>query len=205
VRTSANVNAGAKTKLSAIFHGIWLLVFVLIAPHLMNRIPLSALAAILIFVGYKLAKPAMFLEQKQKGNNAFYPFLITFLAILLTDLLIGISIGLLLGFYFVIRSNFHKSFNVVRDNNNVLIRFHHQSSFLNKSVLKKKLSGINQGDSVLLDFTNCTFMDTDIVEILNDFLIHSSLNDIQLEMQFSSDSQEISILKNLNIPSKNGR
>lgn len=205
VRTSANVNAGSKTKMSAIFHGIWLLAFVLFAPQLINKIPLAALAAVLIFVGYKLAKPALFIEQKQKGSNAFYPFLITFIAILLTDLLIGISIGLLLGFYFVIKSNFHKSFNIVRENENVLIRFHHQASFLNKSVLKKKLNSILSGDSVILDFTNCTFMDSDIIEILNDFLIHASLSDIQIEMQFVSDSQEMSILKNLNIPATNGR
>lgn len=201
VRTSANVNAGSKTKMSAIFHGIWLLAFVLFAPQLINKIPLSALAAVLIFVGYKLAKPSLFKEQKQKGNNAFYPFIITLLAILLTDLLIGITIGLLLGFYFVIKSNFHKSFNIVREDKNVLIRFHHQASFLNKSVLKKKLNSINAGESVLLDFTNCSFMDSDIIDILNDFLIHSTLNDIHIEMQFVSDTQERTILNNLNIPS----
>lgn len=205
VRTSANVNAGSKTKMSAIFHGIWLLAFVLFAPHLINKIPLAALAAVLIFVGYKLAKPALFIEQKKKGNNAFYPFLITFVAILLTDLLIGISIGLLLGFFFIIKSNFHKSFSIVRENSDVLIRFHHQASFLNKSVLKKKLNSINHGDSVLLDFTNCSFMDSDIIDILNDFLIHASMSDINIEMQFVSDSQKALILKNLNIPATNGR
>lgn len=205
VRTSANVNAGSKTKMSAIFHGIWLLAFVLFAPQLINKIPLASLAAVLIFVGYKLAKPALFIEQKKKGNNAFYPFLITFVAILLTDLLIGISIGLLLGFFFVIKSNFHKAFSMVREENNVLIRFHHKASFLNKSVLKKKLNDILPGDSVLLDFTNCSFMDSDIVDILNDFLIHASNSDINIEMQFVSDTQESSIMKNLTIPKENGR
>jgi MFS superfamily sulfate permease-like transporter len=197
VRTSANVNAGSKTKMSTIFHGFWLLAFVLFAPQLINEIPLSALAAVLIFVGYKLAKPSLFIEQKKKGNIAFYPFVITILAILLTDLLIGISIGMLLGFYFVIKSNFHKSFSIVREENNVLIRFHHQATFLNKSVLKNKLITIQHGDSVLLDFTNCTFMDVDIVDILNDFLIHSRMNQIKVEMQFVSETQELTILKNL--------
>jgi MFS superfamily sulfate permease-like transporter len=205
VRTSANVNAGSKTKMSTILHGVWLLAFVLFAPQLINKIPLSALAAVLIFVGYKLAKPALFIEQKKKGNNAFYPFLITFVSILLTDLLIGITIGLLLGFYFIIKSNFHKSFSIVREDNNVLVRFHHQASFLNKSVLKKQLNSINHGDSVLLDFTNCSFMDSDIVDILNDFLIHASISDINIEMQFVSDTQESSIMKNLTIPKENGR
>lgn len=199
VRTSANVNAGSKTKMSAIFHGFWLLAFILFAPDLINKIPLSALAAVLIFVGYKLAKPSLFIEQKKKGSIAFYPFVITIVAILLTDLLIGITIGMLLGFYFVIKSNFHKSFSIVREENNVLVRFHHQATFLNKSVLKKKLISIEKGDSVLLDFTNCTFMDSDIIDILNDFLIHSSMNEIKVEMQFVSETQELKILKNLNI------
>ena len=199
VRTSANVNAGSKTKMSAILHGVWLLAFVLFAPQLINKIPLSALAAVLIFVGYKLAKPSLFKEQKQKGNNAFYPFIITILAILLTDLLIGITIGLLLGFYFVIKSNFHKSFSIVREENNVLVRFHHQATFLNKSVLKNKLNSIQIGDAVLLDFTNCSFIDSDIIDILNDFLIHSSMNHIKVEMQFVSVTQELSITKNLKI------
>jgi anti-anti-sigma regulatory factor len=94
---------------------------------------------------------------------------------------------------------------MVREENNVLIRFHHKASFLNKSVLKKKLNGILPSDSVLLDFTNCSFMDSDIVDILNDFLIHASISDINIEMQFVSESQEISIMKNLTIPAENGR
>jgi MFS superfamily sulfate permease-like transporter len=200
VRTSANVNAGSKTKLSAILHGFWLLIFVLFAPQLINKIPLSALAAVLIFVGYKLAKPSLFIEQKKKGNIAFYPFVITIVAILLTDLLIGIAIGMLLGFYFIIKSNFHESFSIVREENNVLVRFHHQATFLNKSVLRNKLNLIQQGDSVLLDFANCTFMDADIIDILNDFLIHSTMNHIMVEMKFASETQELTILKNLNIP-----
>jgi len=200
VRTSANVNAGSKTKLSTILHGFWLLIFVLFAPQLINKIPLSALAAVLIFVGYKLAKPSIFIELKKKGNIAFYPFVITIVAILLTDLLIGITIGMIIGFYFVIKSNFHESFSIVRKEKNVLVRFHHQATFLNKSVLKNKLNLIQHGDSVLLDFANCTFMDADIIDILNDFLIHSTVNHIKVEMKFVSETQELTILKNLNIP-----
>lgn len=205
VRTSANINAGAKTKLSAILHGLLLLFFVLLAPKLINKIPLSALASVLIFVGYKLAKPSLFKEQFNKGKNAFYPFIVTVLAILFSDLLIGISIGLLLGFYFVIKSNFHKSFNLVRENQNTLIRFHHQASFLNKSILKKKLSTIGENESVLLDFTNCTFMDPDILEILTNFLIHAQINNIHIEMSFSSETQENNILKSIKLPENYGR
>lgn len=205
VRTSANVNAGSKTKMSSIFHGIWLLAFVLLAPTLINKIPLSALAAVLIFVGYKLAKPSLFKEQKAKGHNAFYPFVITLVAILFSDLLVGISIGLLVGFYFVIKSNFHKSFSVVSDGNSMLIRFHHQATFLNKSVLKSKLIKISPGDSVLLDFSNCTFIDSDIIDILNDFMVHASISNIYVEMQFAGESQEKSIMQSLIIPQKDGR
>ena len=205
VRTSANVNAGSKSKYSAIFHGFWLLLFVLFAPKLINQIPLSALAAVLIFVGYKLAKPSLFFEQKKKGNNAFYPFVITIVSILFSDLLIGISIGLMVGFFYVIKSNFHKSFSVVSESNNILIRFHHQASFLNKSILKSKLSVIKEGDSVMLDFSNCSFMDPDIVDIINDFLIHASCSNISVSLNYSSESQETQIKSQLIIPQTDGR
>ena len=195
VRTSANVSGGAKTSTSTILHGVWLLFFVLFAPQLINLIPNASLAAILIFIGYKLAKPSLFMEQWKLGKSNFYPFIITVLAILFSDLLIGIGIGLLLGFYFVIRSNYHKAFNLVRENENVLIRFHHQASFLNKSLLKQKLNTIHSGDCVLLDFVNCTYLDNDILDMIQDFLIHAELHQIAVEMNFLNSSQEKSLLK----------
>jgi MFS superfamily sulfate permease-like transporter len=195
VRTSANVNGGAKSRMSAVIHGIWLLLFVLALPVLINQIPNSALAAVLIFVGYKLAKPKLFKEQFKKGNTAFYPFVVTILAILLTDLLIGITIGMILGFYYVIKSNFHKSFSIVKDENNTMLRFHNQASFLNKSVLKEKLSQVQPNEYLLIDFSNCTFIDSDICDILSDFKVHAKNANIQLEMKFLNDKQERELFK----------
>jgi MFS superfamily sulfate permease-like transporter len=195
VRTSANVNGGAKSRMSAVIHGVWLLLFVLAFPMLINQIPNAALAAVLIFVGYKLAKPKLFKEQFKKGNTAFYPFVVTILAILLTDLLIGITIGMILGFYYVIKSNFHKSFSIVKDENNTMLRFHNQASFLNKSVLKEKLSQVQPNEYLLIDFSNCTFIDSDICDILSDFKVHAKNANIQLEMKFLNDKQERELFK----------
>ncbi len=189
VRTSANVNAGATNKYSSIFHGLWLLIFVLFAPHLINLIPLSALAAILTFVGYKLAKPSLLKEQKARGMDALIPFLGTILAILFTDLLIGIAIGLVLGYYFVLKSNFHKTFSMVSSGNNQLLRFHNQVTFMNKSVLRKELVQIPTGSSIILDFSNSTFIDNDITDILNDFVDQASNKGIQVQCKFHNEKQ----------------
>lgn len=189
VRTSANVNAGATNKYSSIFHGLWLLVFVLFAPHLINLIPLSALAAILTFVGYKLAKPSLLKEQKARGMDALIPFVGTIIAILFTDLLIGIAIGLILGYYFVLKSNFHKTFSMVSSGNNLLLRFHNQVTFMNKSVLRKELVQIPEGASLILDFSNSTFIDNDITDVLNDFIEQSSTRNITVQSKFHNDKQ----------------
>ena len=190
VRTSANVNSGSKTKLSAIFHGIWLLLFVLLAPGLMNLIPKSALAAILIFVGYKLAKPSLFKDQFQKGWNNFLPFIATVIAIVFTNLLLGVIIGLVLGYFFILRSNYHKAFSIVKYQDATMLRFHHQTTFLNKSILKKHLNNVHPGESLILDFSNCTFMDSDIAEVVNDFKTHASYSNINLEFKFQNESQK---------------
>jgi MFS superfamily sulfate permease-like transporter len=113
----------------------------------------------------------------------------------LTDLLIGITIGMILGFYYVIKSNFHKSFSIVKDDNNTMLRFHNQASFLNKSVLKEKLSQVQPNEYLLIDFSNCTFIDSDICDILSDFKVHAKNANIQLEMKFLNDKQERELFK----------
>ena len=137
VRGSANVEAGAKSKFSAILHGFLILLSVLFIPGLLNKIPLSALAAILIMTGYKLFKPSIFKEVYQKGWDQFVPFMITLLAILLTDLLVGIIIGTLIALFSLIKSNFKSAVMVVHDDNKYLVRFRKDISFLNKPIVKK--------------------------------------------------------------------
>jgi MFS superfamily sulfate permease-like transporter len=170
VRTSANVATGAKTKLSAIMHGVLLLVLVIGIAEILNMIPLSCLAAVLFSVGFKLAKPSIFKNEYQKGLNQFLPFLVTIIAILMTDLLVGIGIGMIFGIFFVIKTNYQKAVSVTELDGMYLVRFQKDVSFLNKAPLKKKLSEIPDGSQVVLDAKRARFIDHDIQEVLNDFM-----------------------------------
>ncbi len=185
VRSSANVNAGAKTKMSTIYHGILLLVSVAFVPAILNMIPKTALAAILIFTGYKLAKPALFIAFYKKGWDQFLPFVITIVAILSTDLLKGVIIGIGVGLFFVIRSNFRSSVVVVNDNNRYLIRLRKDVSFLNKPIIKKKLEEVPENSHVLIDAGRADFIDKDIIEVIEDFIIHAPLSNITVEVKRS--------------------
>ncbi|MBI2284374.1 MAG: SulP family inorganic anion transporter [Bacteroidetes bacterium] len=185
VRSSANVSAGARTKVSSIMHGILLLVCVMLIPTLLNKIPLSALAAVLIFTGYKLAKVSLFKEFFHKGWDQFIPFVVTILAILFTDLLIGILIGIAVGLFFMIRNNFRSSVMVVNDKNHYLIRLRKDVSFLNKPIIKKKLEDVPQNASVLIDATRADYIDKDVIEEINNFLLHAHLKNIRIDIRKS--------------------
>ncbi len=186
VRSSANVASGAKSKVSAILHGIFLLLFVILIPTLINKIPLSALAAILVFTGYKLAKIPLFQEFYRKGLDQFIPFVITIIAILMSDLLIGILVGIIVGLFFLIRSNFKSAILVVHDKNNYLIRLRKDVSFLNKPIIKKKLESVPANSSVLIDATRADFIDKDIIEEVNNFMLHAHLKNIRVEVKKST-------------------
>ncbi len=186
VRTSANVNAGAKSKQSTIMHGVFLLLSVALIPGLLNRIPLSALAGILVYTGFKLAKPSIFREHYKKGMSQFLPFVITILAILFTDLLIGIVIGCIAGLFFVVRSNFRSAVFVVNDQNNYLFRLRKDVSFLNKPIIKNKLEEVPENAYVLIDATRADFIDRDIVEVIEDFQKHAHLKNIRVELKQSN-------------------
>jgi len=190
VRTSANINAGAKTKMSTIFHGILLLLSVAFIPSLLNLIPLSALAAILIYTGFKLAKPSLFIKFYKKGWDQFLPFAITVVAILLTDLLKGIVIGCFVGLFFVIRSNFKSAVLVVNDANRYLFRLRKDVSFLNKPIVKNRLEKVPENSYVLIDATRADFIDKDIVEVIEDFLKHAPLKGITVELKKSINKEQ---------------
>lgn len=185
VRTSANVNAGAKTKMSAIFHGLLLLLCVAFIPRLLNLIPLPALAAVLIYTGYKLAKPAIFKELFQKGWDQFVPFVVTIVAILLTDLLKGICIGCLVGLFFVLRSNFRSAVFIVNDQHQYLFRLRKDVSFLNKPIVKARLEQVPAHSTVLIDTSRADFLDRDVVEVIEDFMKHAPLKNIRVELKHS--------------------
>ena len=186
VRTSANVNAGARTKMSAIIHGVLLLVSVAFIPKILNLIPLSALAAILIYTGFKLVKPSIFKEFYTKGSTQIVPFVVTILAILFTDLLVGILIGCVTGLFFVMRSNFKSAVFVVNDNNNYLFRLRKDVSFLNKPIIKRKLEEVPEDCNVLIDATRADFIDVDVIEVIDDFMKHAHLKNITVELKKSN-------------------
>jgi len=185
VRSSANVNAGAKTKMSAVYHGILLLACVALIPGLLNLIPKAALAAILIYTGYKLAKPSLFKMFYQKGWNQFLPFIITITAILLTDLLTGVLIGIAVGLFFVFRSNFRTAVIVVNDHSRYLFRLRKDVSFLNKPVIKSKLESVPENAFVFIDTSRADFIDRDVIEVIEDFMKHAHLKNISVEIKRS--------------------
>ncbi len=186
VRSSANVNSGAKTKASAVLHGVLMLACVSLIPWLFNKIPLAALAAVLIFVGYKLAKITLFKEFYAKGFDQFVPFLITILAILLTDLLEGIIIGILVGLFFMLRSNFRSALLVVKDtNSHYLVRLRKDVSFLNKPLVKQSLEQIPENAKVIIDVSPAEFIDQDIIDSINEFLAHAHLKNIRVAIEKS--------------------
>lgn len=186
VRSSANVNAGAKTRLSTMFHGLLLMMSVLFIPGLLNMIPLSALAAILIATGYKLAKPALFREFHKKGWDQLVPFVATIVAILLTDLLIGILVGMGVSLFFLLRSNFHSAVMIVHDENKYLVRLRKDVSFLNKPIIKERLEQVPENSYVLIDITRADFIDKDIIDVINEFMHHAGLKNIRVEVKKSA-------------------
>lgn len=185
VRTSANVNSGGKTKMSAIIHGLLLLGSVAFIPKILNLIPLAGLAGILIYTGYKLAKPAIFKEMKERGTDQLIPFVITILAIVFTDLLVGILIGCVVGLFFVMRSNFKSAVFIVSDENRYLFRLRKDVSFLNKPIIKQKLARVPNNSFVVIDATRADYIDKDVIEVIEDFITHAPLKNIEVELRQS--------------------
>lgn len=187
VRSSANASSGARTKLSTIAHGLLLLVSIIAIPTALNLIPLSALAAVLIFVGYKLTRPAIFSAKYKKGWPYFVPFVVTVAAILLTDLLVGVIIGVVVGSLFVLVQNFRSAILCVSDGNNYLIRFKKDLFFLHKYELKKALAQLPHDIHLLLDFTRISYIDRDNVEIINDFIVNASYRNIAVTLRHNDE------------------
>ena len=191
VRSSANINAGAKSKASAVLHGLLLMLCVFAIPNILNMIPKAALASILILTGYKLANIALFKEYYSRGKQQFIPFIITILAIIFTDLLIGILVGILVGLYFVMRSNFRSAMIMVEDGDKYLIRFSREVSFLNKAKLVDYLQKVPDNSAVLIDPLRNEFMDRDIIETVNDFIASSQARGIRVYIMRDKRQEEV--------------
>jgi carbonic anhydrase/SulP family sulfate permease len=173
VRSGANLNAGAQTKISAIFHGVLLLGCVALLPRWLNQIPLCALAAVLIVTGYKLASPKIIGQMWKEGKYQFLPFAITVIAIVFTNLLTGILIGLGVSLLFILYSNFRRPIHQVLEKHisgNVMrIELPPQVSFLNRAAMQKSLYAIPAGGSIMIDARNADYIDPDILDLLADF------------------------------------
>ena len=180
VRSSANINFGGRTRISCFLHGVLLLLVVLFLGKQLNQIPLACLAAILLQTGYKLAKPAFFRTQFAKGWNQFLPYVITIVAIVSTDLLQGIAIGMAIGLIFVLRVNFHRSISLVHHESSYLLRLNKDVSFLNKAYLRKLLDSIVPGSDVTIDGKRAAFIDQDILETLSDFVMDSKSRELRI-------------------------
>lgn len=183
VRSAANINAGGKTKVACFVHGLMLLVSVVFFAAYLNQIPLACLAAILLLTGYKLAKPKLFKEMYDKGVNQLAPFLITIIAILTTDLLIGMVIGVACGLFFVIKANYHAAITLTQDGKNYLLRLNKDVSFLNKALLRKLLNNIEQDSHLLIDGSRAFFIDQDIMETIYDYISAAKEKNIHVELE----------------------
>lgn len=173
VRTSANNAAGAKSKLSAIIHGVLLLVCVLTIPFILNKIPLATLAAVLILVGYKLAKPATFKHFWAYGKYQFLPFIATFLGVVFTDLLKGVVLGIVISVIFILRGNLKRAYsfrkNEYVDGDIIHIDLAQEVSFLNKAAIKMTLAKIPADSTVVIDAKDTVYIAHDILDLIHEF------------------------------------
>jgi MFS superfamily sulfate permease-like transporter len=187
VRSSANITFGGKTKVSAILHGFFILISAVSIPQILNMIPLATLAAILFIVGYKLAKPSTFIEVYKQGKEQFIPFMATIIAILLTDLLKGIAIGMAFAIFYILRNNFKNPYYVLKedqlDKTDHVIALSEEVSFLNKGSILQMLNHIPPKSKVLIDGTNTKFIHYDVLEIIQNFKVNALTKDIQVEVK----------------------
>lgn len=193
VRSSANANAGATHKLSAVIHGILLLVCVLAIPSLLNQIPLATLAGVLILVGYKLARPTIFQHFWQKGIYQFIPFIATMIAVILFDLLKGVGLGLVISIIFILQGNMKRAYYLSREElseaSQITLDLSEEVSFLNKAAIKKTLKNIQPNSTVIINAQRTSYIACDVLELIEDFAnIYAKENNIHVVLKgFKAD------------------
>ena len=176
VRSSANITFGGKTKLSTILHGCFLLICILTIPAILNRIPLATLACILFVVGYKLAKPSLFVAMYRMGWDQFVPFIVTVAAIVLTDLLKGIGVGMIVAVFYILRNHYRNAYSLERlsqDDGQPFFRMllAEEVSFLNKGNILRTLNELPQGSRVVIDGSFTKVIDHDVIDVIRNFTI----------------------------------
>lgn len=200
VRSSVNVNAGGRTKMSAIFHGTWLLLAILFIPLLLNKIPLACLAAILLLTGYKLARIELFKKMWVHGKDQFIPFVVTVLAVVFTDLLKGVAVGMLVGIFYILRNNLRNPYfyNIERNGDKKLIkiRLAQEVSFLNKAAIQYTLNNLPKESDVVIDGTDSMYIDKDVLEIIENFKHNAYTKATIVSLVNIKDHYEVPPLKN---------
>ncbi|MEM1121587.1 MAG: SulP family inorganic anion transporter [Bacteroidota bacterium] len=185
VRSSTNIQSGGKTKASAIIHGCFLILTAMLIPNILNMIPLASLAAILFLVGYKLAKPVLFKEMYAAGKEYFVPFMVTIIGIVLTDLLMGIGLGMVVAIFYVLYKNYQKpyQFDISKEGDRQVIRLElsEDVTFLNKANILKTLNQIPDNTKVIIDASRSIEIDKDVIEIISDFKQGAQYKDIEVE------------------------
>ncbi|MCL4158711.1 UNVERIFIED_CONTAM: hypothetical protein GTU68_007493, partial [Idotea baltica] len=179
VRTSTNVDSGGKTKLAAISHAAFLLLAVVALPSFMNKIPLASLAAVLLVIGYKLASPAKFIHMWSNSKKfQFIPFVVTIVAIVLTDLLMGVGIGLAVSIYFILRGNLKLAYFFKKDRHvegeTIQMELAQEVSFLNKAAIKQTFIHLPENSKIVIDASNTVYIDHDVLHLIKDFVYHGS-------------------------------
>lgn len=197
VRTSANINSGARTKTSAVTHGILLLVAVLTIPLILNKIPLACLAAILLMIGYKLASPKVFKHMWDNGKYQYVPFFATVVAVVFTDLLKGVGIGLVVSVFYILRANLKLAYFFKKEEHHegetITIKLAQEVSFLNKAAIKQTLNHLPGNSKLIIDASDTFYIDHDVLELIRDFLNVGSMDkDIQVVLIGFKDEYEFS-------------
>jgi len=187
VRSSANIQSGGRSKLSAIIHGFLLLISVMIIPKLLNMIPLSVLAAVLLIVGYKLAKPALFIKMYNLGWKQSIPFTVTVFGIVFIDLLYGIGLGLAVGIVVILIKSYQNSHFLHKESENVdggkiKMTLAEEVTFFNKGAILKELDSLPQDSYLELDVRKTRYLDNDIIEILDDFVFKANERNINIKL-----------------------
>ena len=187
VRSSANIQSGGRTKMSAIIHGFLLLISVVLIPTLLNKIPLSVLAAVLFIVGWKLAKPALFKKMYDLGWKQFVPFMVTILGIVFIDLLYGIALGLAVGIAVILIKSFQNShfLHMERgdtDDGKMKMTLAEEVTFFNKGAILKELNNLPENSYLELDVRKTRYLDNDIIEILEDFAFKAKERNIDIKL-----------------------
>lgn len=184
VRSSANIQSGGKTKASAFFHGILLLVCAMSIPRVLNMIPLASLAAILLLVGYKLAKPSLFKSMFKAGKTQWIPYAVTIVGIVFTDLLIGIGLGMTVAIIQILWNNYQTPYHFDENNHvegeTIKIELSEDVSFLNKASILRTLESIPANNKVIIDGAKAKTIHPDIREIIENFAQHAKEKDIEL-------------------------